>query len=132
LASRSTVELFLAPALGLAQPFQARPRDRLGIDRSTLVQALTGIAQPPLAALAAGHELRSLVAAPITERRGLGGVRGDDFLDHRARDVLVAPRAIAAGVGVHLGPVDRDHPDCRQAGVGAQRQDSPKSASARS
>jgi hypothetical protein len=63
---------------------------------------------------------RQLVAARLAIELVLSGVGGDLLLDDRLGDLLVVQRAVAVGVGRHLGAIDRDHPDRRQPGVRAE------------
>jgi len=72
---------------------------------------------------AQGALRRQLIAASITEPLvllAIDGVRlGQDLLG----DLPVVARRVAARVRVHLGAVDRDEPDLRESGLGAQPQD---------
>jgi hypothetical protein len=125
-------QLLLQATLGRQQPLWSRPRHRLGPLGTPLLERLARRAQPTLAALARGQDRRQLVPTPLTERRGLGGIGRDRLLDDRASDLLIGHGAIAAGVGIHLGPIDRDHPDRRQPGVRTQRQHLAKQLAQRS
>ena len=115
-------QLLLQPSLGPQQPLGARAPHRLGMLGTTLLEPLTRRAQPAVATLTSGHDRRQLIPAAIAEGRRLGGVGLDRLVDDRASDLLIGHAAVTVGVGRHLGAVDRDHANRRQAGVRAQRQ----------
>ena len=103
-----------------------RLRDRLGLLRAALVQTALGVAQPALPALPGGQLGRQLVAARITEALILLGVDRGRVVENLARDVLVAARRAFEGVGMHLRPVDGDHPDTNKTGLRAKREHLPE------
>jgi hypothetical protein len=97
----------------------------VGLGAPVLEPAL-GLAQPPTPALG-GRELRwQLIAAPLAVTLVLGAIDGVGLGQDLRRDLLVAARRVAGRVGVHLRPVDRDHPDPDLPGLRAQRQHLPE------
>ena len=78
----------------------------------------------PLQALLAVPESRSQLVAPrVAEARVLLGVHPLRFVEdapHLGLQVRIRAVALTAGVGVQLGPVERDHPDPHQTSLGAQ------------
>ena len=113
-------ELLLEAALGLKQSLRPRAGDRRGLLGKATIEILAGAAQPNLAAQALADRVgqRQLRVDIV-----VGLIARDRFVDDRAGDLLIAQGAVAVGVGRHLRAVDRDHPDRRQAGIGAQRED---------
>jgi hypothetical protein len=84
---------------------------------------MLGLAQPAAPALGRGQLGRQLVAARLAVELILGRVDGLGLLKDLARDLLVVEVLIATGVGIDLGPVDRDQLDARQPRLRAQAQD---------
>jgi hypothetical protein len=77
---------------------------------------------PRPATLTGRQLLGQLVAARIAVELILGGVGGLGLLEDLARKLLVIDVRVATGVGMKLGPVDRDDADLRQARPGAEQQ----------
>ena len=113
-------ELFLQATLGLKQSQRPPTGDRRGLLSTATIEILTRAAQPDLAAQALADRVgqRQLRVDAV-----VGLIARDRFLDDHPGDLLIAQRAVAVGVGRDLRAVDRDHPDRRQAGIGAQRED---------
>jgi hypothetical protein len=114
------LQLLVQPPPGVLEALGPRARDRPGLVGAPLLEPVLGLAQPHLATLGLGQLGRQLVAARPPKGLVLGGVGDDLLLDDGLGELLVVHRAVAVGVGRHFGAVDRDHPDRRQAGVGAQ------------
>ena len=68
------------------------------------------------------------VLTAITVERVLGRVGRDRLLDDLARELLVIEVLVARRVGLHLGLVDREHSDLRQAVARAEREHFPEQA----
>jgi hypothetical protein len=116
-----SLQLFLQAPLGLLQPLWARGRDRPGLLGAPLLEATLGLGQPPRPPLAGRQLLRELVAAALTEALILLAIDRVGLGENRARELLVIARRTLGRVRVHLCPVDRDHPNTDQAGLGTQR-----------
>src|SRR5215213_1700932 len=114
-------ELLIEAALSLLDALWAVARHRLRVRRAFGLQALLGLAQPAAPTRARGELRRQLVAAAITVELVLGCVGRDRLLDDLARELLVIEVLVAARVGLHLRPVDREHPNLRQPAPGAER-----------
>ena len=76
-----------------------------------------------MAAVAGRQDLGQLIAATLPEPVVFGLIGGQLLIDDRLRELLIAQRAIAAGVARDLRAVNGDHADRRQPRVRAQRQD---------
>jgi quercetin dioxygenase-like cupin family protein len=66
--------------------------------------------------------VRQLIATTIAELLVLFGVNAAGLLQDLARELLVIAVGVLGGVGVHLGPVDRDHLNVHKPGLRAQFQ----------
>jgi hypothetical protein len=108
-------QLFLQPALGLAQPLGAIAWHRSRLSLSLLLQAAPGLAQPSAPTLRRAQLLGQLIAARVTVELVLGRVGGLGLFEDLARDLFVIEVRVAACVGVQLGAVDGDHADVGQA-----------------
>jgi hypothetical protein len=119
-------ELLFQASLGVANAGRTPLRNRTRFGLALGVESTSRGLQPLLAALGRGQLARQLVAATLAEAlvfRGvdLAGV-AQDLLGERP---IVGRRALGR-VGVHPRPIDREHRDARQAGLGAQAEDLPK------
>ena len=106
-------------------------RHRLRIRGTLRLEPLLCFAQPRAAPRRGRKFRRQLVTSPIPVELVLSRVNRLGLLEDLARKLLVIAVRVMRRVRMHLRPIDREHPDPRQTGVRAQRQDLAEEASDR-
>jgi hypothetical protein len=101
----------------------ASGRDRARLPGALLLERALGPAQPPATTLSARQLRRQLIAALLAVSLILQAIGLGSLLEDLARELLVVAVGVLRGIGVHLGPINRDDLSLHQTSPRAQPED---------